>query len=340
MLQLHYTITDIPFRDPFTISKATKTSQPALVVSLTYFGVTGYGEAPAISYYNVTVEGMIQVLEAKKRFIEKFAFSDPERYWHYLHHLLPAHPFLVAALDIAAWDLFGKLRRKPLWQLWNLDPATMPITDFTIGLDTPERMVEKMLAQPWPLYKIKVGTTNDIETIQALRQHTKVPFVVDANGGWTLDEALSKIPQLASLGVEWVEQPLPREASLDMLHLKTASSLPLVADESCVSEKDVAGCAEGFHAINIKLTKCSGITPARRMIQEARKLGMKVMLGCMNEASIGSAAIAQLAPLVDWQDNDGTLLLAADNATGFSIDDGKPVLHDGPGLGVQPIVFS
>ena len=339
MLELHYTHTDIPFQDPFTISKATKTTQPALVVSLTYFGVTGYGEAPAISYYNVTVEGMIQVIEAKKRFIEKFAFSDPERYWHYLHHLLPAHPFLVAALDMAAWDLFGKLRRKPLWQLWNLDPGQMPITDYTIGIDTIDRMVEKLQAKPWPLYKIKVGTDGDIERIQALRQHTEAPFVVDANGGWNLEEAQAKIPQLQSLGVQWVEQPLPREAVEDMRLLKAASALPLIADESCIRENEVALCAELFHGINIKLTKCSGITPARRMIQEARKLNLQVMLGCMNEASIGSAAVAHLAPLADWQDNDGTLLLAGDNAAGFTVEHAKPVLQDAPGLGVQPTVF-
>lgn len=339
MLQLNYTTTDIPFQDPFTISKATKTSQPALVVALTYFGVTGYGEAPAISYYNVTVDGMIQVIEAKKRFIEKFAFSDPERYWHYLHHLLPAHPFLVAALDMAAWDLFGKLRRKPLWQLWNLDPATMPITDYTIGIDSTDRMVEKLKAKPWSLYKIKVGTEGDIERIEALRQHTDAPFVVDANGGWSLAEAQHKIPQLQALGVQWIEQPLPKDAVEDMRVLKSTSPLPLIADESCLYEKDVTTCAELFHGINIKLTKCSGITPARRMIQEARKLGLHVMLGCMNEAGIGSAAIAQLAPLVDWQDNDGTLLLAGDNSTGFSIVDGKPVLHEAPGLGIHPTVF-
>ena len=242
---------------------------------------------------------MVEDLERKKIFVEKFAFSDPERYWHYLHHLFPANPFLVCALDMAGWDIYGKLKRKQLHELWGLDTATAPLTDYTIGIDTIETMVIKLKEKPWPVYKIKVGVEDDIEMVSQLRKHTDALFRVDANAGWTLEQALQKIPVLKELGVEFIEQPLAKDDWEGMKILYAKSELPLIADESCVAEADVEKCLNFFHGINIKLTKCSGITPAKRMISKAKELGMKVMVGCMNESSIGTAAIAQLAPMLD-----------------------------------------
>lgn len=302
-------------------------------------GIKGYGEAPAITYYNIPVEQMAADLERKKVFVEKFAFNDPERYWHYLHHLLPNNPFLVCALDIAAWDLYGKLKRKPLHQLWNLDMTTAPVTDYTIGIDTIEKMVAKMKEKPWPVYKIKVGVDNDIEMVAALRKETDAILRVDANAGWTLEQALKKIPQLKELGVELVEQPLAKDNWECMKVLYEKSPLPLYADEACVFESDVEKCHNHFHGINIKLTKCSGITPARRMITKARELNMQVMIGCMNESTVGSAAIAQLAPLLDKLDMDGPLLLNEDVATGITYDYGKIAVSEGAGLGINVDAF-
>ncbi len=333
-MQVKYKIINLPFKHPFTISKGTKTHQPALLVELDYMGIKGYGEAPAIAYYNIPVEQMVADLEAKKMFVEKFSFTDPERYWHYLHHLFPKNNFLVCALDMAGWDIFGKLRRKPLHQLWGLDTAKAPLTDFTIGIDSIDKMVAKMQELPWPIYKVKVGVPGDVEMVAALRRHTDAAIRVDANAGWTLEEALAKIPQLHALGVELVEQPLAKDDWEGMKTLYAQSPLPLVADEACVVEADVDKCKDHFHGINIKLTKCSGITPARRMIARARQLDMKVMVGCMNESSVGSAAIAQLAPLLDYVDMDGPLLLADDVATGLGFDFGKIVYSDAPGLGI------
>lgn len=326
---------NLAFRHPFTISRGTKTHQPTLIVELSYNGLTGYGEAPAISYYHIPVEKMIADLEAKRTFIGKFALTDPERYWHYLHHLLPDNPFLVCALDMAGWDLYGQLRGQPLYKLWHLDPTIAPLTDYTIGIDTIEKMVEKMKECPWPIYKIKLGTAQDIDIVAALRRHTDSVLRVDANSGWTLPEALEKIPHLAKLGVEFVEQPLPKEDRESMRILFRESALPLIADESCVREEDVDACAGLFHGINIKLTKCSGITPARRMIQHARSLGMRVMVGSMNESSIGSAAIAHLLPYLDYVDMDGPLLLKEDLASGLEFDYGKVTIPQRPGLGVE-----
>ncbi len=335
LMKVSFKIHNLRFRHPFTISKGTKTHQPTFIVELEHFGFKGYGEAPAISYYNIPVEKMQADLEQKKLFVEKFAFSDPERYWHYLHHLFPMNPFLVCALDMAGWDIYGKIKRKQLHEIWGLDTNKAPLTDFTIGIDSVEMMVKKMQEKPWPIYKIKVGIENDIELVTALRQHTKSVFRVDANAGWTLEEALHKIPLLKELGVEFVEQPLAKDNWEGMKILYEQSSLPLIADEACVAESDVEKCHEHFHGINIKLTKCSGITPARRMIEQAKKLGMKVMVGCMNESSIGTAAIAQLAPMLDYVDMDGPLLLAEDIAKGVSFDQGKIIYREGAGLGVE-----
>jgi L-Ala-D/L-Glu epimerase len=333
-MKLNYFVHHLPFTHPFTISKGTKTHQPTLIVELEFMGYKGYGEAPAITYYNITVEKMVEDVESKKLLVEKFAFSDPERYWHYLHHLFPNNPFLVCALDMAGWDLYGKLKRKPLYQLWNLDTSKSPLTDFTIGIDTIEKMVSKMQEKSWPIYKIKVGVKDDVEMVAALRKHTDAIFRVDANAGWTLEEALQKIPMLKKLGVEMVEQPLAKDNWEGMKILFQQSELPLYADEACVFESDVEKCYQHFNGINIKLTKCSGITPARRMIEKARALQMEVMIGCMNESTVGSAAIAQLAPLLDKVDMDGPLLLSQDVATGIEYDFGEIIYNQKPGLGI------
>lgn len=325
----------LKFRHPFTISKGTKTHQPTLIVELEHFGIRGYGEAPAIAYYNIPVEKMIADLEARKPFVEKFAFTEPERYWHYLHHLFPQNHFLVCALDIAAWDIYGKMKGKPLYQLWNGDITHNPVCDYTIGIDTVEKMVAKMKEKPWPIYKIKVGTPDDISIVKALRENTDAVLRVDANAAWDAGTALKLIPHLEKLGVEFVEQPLAKDDWEGMKLLYKESPLPLYADESCVFESDVEKCAGHFHGINIKLTKCSGITPARRMITRARELDMKVMIGCMNESTVGSAAIAHLLPFIDHVDMDGPLLLEEDLASGISYDFGRISYSGKPGLGIE-----
>lgn len=333
-MKVNYYPFSLKFRHPFTISKGTKTHQPTLIVELEHFGIKGYGEAPAIAYYNIPVEKMIEDLESKKAMIEKFAFTDPERYWHFLHHLIPNNSFLVCALDIAAWDIYGKMKKKQLYEVWGGNISNNAICDYTIGIDSIEKMVAKMKEKPWPIYKIKVGTADDIAIVKALKENTTAVLRVDANAAWDLETALKLIPQLKELGVELVEQPLAKDNWDGMKVLYKESSLPLYADESCVAEKDVEKCQHHFHGINIKLTKCSGITPARRMITKAKELDMKVMIGCMNESTIGSAAIAHLLPFIDHVDMDGPLLLEEDLATGIDYDFGKIIYSGNPGLGI------
>jgi L-alanine-DL-glutamate epimerase-like enolase superfamily enzyme len=336
-MKIRYWKYDLKFRHPFTISKGTKTHQPTLIVELEHLGIKGYGEAPAISYYNIPVEKMIQDLESRKPFVEKFAFTEPDRYWHYLHHLFPQNSFLVCALDIAAWDLYGKTKRKKLYELWDGDISKNPLTDYTIGIDSIEKMIAKIKEKPWPIYKIKVGTADDIAIVKALRENTDSVLRVDANAAWDLDTALHLIPQLKELGVELVEQPLAKENWEGMKTLYKQSSLPLFADEACVFESDVEKCNNHFHGVNIKLTKCSGITPALRMIKRARELNLQVMIGCMNESMVGSAAIAHLLPFIDHVDMDGPLLLEEDVATGIEYEYGKINYSEKPGLGINYI---
>lgn len=339
-MKLHYKKINLPFEYPFTISGGrTKTHQPSLIVALQLGNLIGYGEAPAITYYNITVEQMIEDIEKKKSLIEKFAFTTPDRYWHYLHHLIPNNPFLICALDMAAWDLFGKMRNQPLYKLWNTTWENIPVCDYTLGIDSIDKMIEKMQRKPWPVYKIKVGTANDVETIETLRKHTSAIFRVDANAGWQLNEALEKIPILKNLGVELVEQPLAKEAWDDMKILYEQSPLPLLADESCVFEHDVEKCVGHFHGINIKLVKCSGITPALRMVENARRLQLKVMMGSMNECTVGSAAIAQFLPQLDFADMDGPLLLKEDIAAGLTYNNGVVTITGTPGLGISLAAF-
>jgi L-alanine-DL-glutamate epimerase-like enolase superfamily enzyme len=337
MLGIRHKSEQLAFRHPFTISKGTKTHQPTFVVELEWKGICGYGEAPAISYYGIGVEKMAADLEAKRPMLERFALTDPERYWHFLHHLFPGNSFLVCALDMAGWDLFGKLRGLPLYRMFGLDPATAPVTDLTIGIDTMENMQEKVRETPWPVYKVKAGLEGDLEKLEGVRSVTDSVLRVDVNGGWDLARAERMIPLFKDLGVELVEQPLSVTAREDSVALKAVSPLPVFADESCVSEGDVDTCAAGFHGVNIKLTKCGGITPARRMIARARQLGLSVMLGCMCESSIGTSAMAHLAPAVDHLDADGPILLSEDLATGLTYRDGRLLPSERPGLGIDLI---
>lgn len=313
MLRIQYKKINSEFEYPFQTAHGLKTHQPALLIALTIGQVTGYGEAPPVHYYNVTVESMIEELVQKMPILVRYAFTEPERFWHFCHHLFPNNPFLVCALDMAYWNMFAQVKKQPLRDLLGLSDDLKleqePPTDYTIGMDSEEAMLEKMKAHPWPVYKVKVGGKNDLPILEAMRSASNARIRIDANGGWQLKEALEILPALKQLNIELIEQPLAKDAWDDMAILYAASDIPFIADESCVSESDVKQCLSCFHGINIKLTKCSGITPAVRMIKEARQAGKLVMMGCMSETEIGSLAIAQFLPWLHYVDMDGPLLL-------------------------------
>jgi len=328
---------DLPLRHVFAISRGATHVCRTLIVELQQDGVSGYGEAGENPFYGATLENMQGALERVRPQLESSLLVDPAGLWEHLRPALEASPFAQCALDIAAWDLWGKLRGQPLWKLWGLRiDGPLPVTDYTIGIDTIDVMVGKMKEFPdWPIYKVKLGTADDLGIVRELRRHTAAVFRVDANCAWDAETAIRLSRPLKELGVEFVEQPLAPDRWDDMKEVVRHSALPIIADESCGVESDVERCRGCFHGVNVKLVKCGGLTPARRMLDRARQLGLKTMVGCMTESSVGISAIAQLLPLLDYADMDGALLLARDIAAGVRIERGRILYPQEPGCGVR-----
>lgn len=329
---------DLPLRHTFTISRGSIDVQPTLIVELIQDGHRGYGEATTNSYYGVTLDSLTESITACRGIIESFEMGDPQELFDLLAVDLDHHRFALCALDQAAHDLWGKLHNRPVYDLWGLKPDEIPLSNYTVGIDSVDKMISKMQEfADWPIFKIKLGTDRDLEIIRQLRQETEAVFRVDANCGWGADEAIANSIELESLGVELIEQPLPADQWEPMRNVRRDSRLPVFADESCQRPEDIARCDGFFHGVNIKLVKCGGLTPARRMILEARKRGLKVMVGCMTESSVGISAIAQLLPLLDAVDMDGAVLLAEDIADGVTLERGQCRFSDRPGCGVELI---
>lgn len=326
----------LPLKHRFEISRGAITEQSTLIVELSDGQHRGFGEATSNDYYGMTMERMVDAVERVRDLVESTASLDPPELWQQAYDLIPDDPFALCALDQAAYDLWGKQQGSPVYRLWGLNTDQNPPSDFTIGIDTIERMVEKLGEVPgWPVYKIKLGTANDIEIVRELRKHTDAVFRVDANCGWTVEETIKNSSELKQLGVEFIEQPLVADDREGARQVYQQSVLPVIADESCISEADVARCEGCFHGVNIKLVKCGGITPARRMIDQARQLGLQVMVGCMTESTVGISAIAQLLPLLDYVDMDGAALLASDIASGVVVDRGVCRYPEENGNGVS-----
>lgn len=325
----------LQLRDPFTISRGTTTVQPTLIVRVEHEGLVGLGEATTNDYYGVTLENMQQSLQRIAPKLENYRLENPAELWSDLDPLLRQSRFAQCAFDCAVWDIYAQMNQLPLWKLWGLrDDLGYPPTCYTIGLDTPEVMLRKMQAMPnWPVYKIKLDERGTA-LVRHLRQHSQTIFRVDANCAWPVERVLDWANELASLNVELIEQPLAADQYEAMKSLKGKSPIPLMADESCQEEADVNRCIDSFDAINIKLVKCGGLTPARRMIARAKQNGLKVMVGCMTESSVGISPGVHLLPLLDFADLDGALLLAKDIASGIEWKAGYCQLPQRNGLGV------
>lgn len=324
----------LPLRHTFSISRESHDFQDTMVVSLSKDGQTGYGEATTNPYYGITVESMVKEIKGIQKEINNYELADPKDFHTYLVQQGLSN-FAICALDLAAHDLYGKLIGKPLYELWNTNISNYPTTNYTIGLDKVEKMVSKMKETPWPIYKVKLGTDNDVAIIKELRSHTDAIFRIDANCAWSAKETIFNAPILKELGVEFLEQPLKADDWQGMELVMHTSVLPVIADESCIVESDVEKCALHYSGINIKLTKCGGLTPALRMIAKGKELGLKVMIGCMTESSVGISAIAQLLPQLDYVDMDGAMLLSEDIADGVKISsDGKVIFPKLGGSGV------
>ncbi|MEM1328027.1 MAG: dipeptide epimerase [Bacteroidota bacterium] len=331
-MHLHLHPFDLKLQHTFTISRESHDVQSSLVVKLQQDGISGLGEATANPYYGVTVDKMIARLDALMPELNRMELDRPEIFEAWLQTHLSDEPFIRCALDMAANDWYAKKEGRPLYKVWDTFwHQEIPLTNYTIGIASVEEMVHKMKETPWPIYKIKLGTDRDLDIIEALRQHTDAVFRVDANCAWSVQQTVEFSRDLKKMGVEFIEQPLPAEHLEMMEEVYAKSALPLAADESCRIESDVEKCAGKFHIINIKLAKCGGLTPARRMIAQARRLRLKTMVGCMTESSVGISAIAHLLPQLDYVDMDGALLLSNDPASGVVIENGKILEPTDPG---------
>jgi len=305
-----------------------------MIVELKEGDFSGYGEATSNPYYNITVPVMMNDLNAVKNIIEENSDLTPEDFWAKMYPHLKHNMFALCALDLTYNDLYARKKGKKLYDLWGYDISLNPMTNYTIGISSIEKMVEKMTELPWPIYKIKLGTKDDIKIVTELRKHTNAIFRIDANCGWGVEETLKNAIALKELGVEFLEQPMKADAWDDHKEAYQKSVLPIIADESCQVEADVAKCHNHFHGVNVKLVKCGGLTAARRMLVHAKELGMKRMVGCMTESSVGISAIAHLLPLLNYVDMDGPLLLAEDIATGVTMNNGVVSYSDLNGTGV------
>ena len=313
---------ELKLKHTFKISRHAYNTQSTLIVQLNDGGFSGYGEATSNPYYGITTQKTKDDILRVKHLIEPHGNETPEVFWKALYPHLKHNMFALCALDMAFTDLYARKRGKKLYELWDYKTSNNPLTDYTIGIDTIDNMVSKMKEVPWPIYKIKLGTKEDLAIVEALRKHSNAVFRIDANCGWTVDETIKNAIALKALGVEFLEQPLKADDWEGHKSVFNKSVLPIIADESCQVEDDINKCHHYFHGVNIKLMKCGGLTPARRMLTQAKALGIKTMVGCMTESTVGTSAIAHLLPLLDYVDMDGPLLITNDIAEGVTIKNG------------------
>jgi len=337
-MKLTYYKKELKLKHPFTIARGSRTFQEVIFVELEHDGIVGIGEASPSERYGETISSSIQFFEKVNlaQFDSAYVVEDINKY---LQGIGPGNYAAKAAIDIALNDWVGKRLNIPLWKLWGFHKDNLPKTSFTIGAGTIEEIIAKVReAKDYPILKVKAGVPNDEEIISAIRTETDKQIYVDANEGWGPKErALEKIHFLQENRIELIEQPLPAKDIVGMIWLKSRIRIPVIADESCSSIQELTTLKGVFDGINLKLMKCGGLKNAIQMIYTAKRiLGMKVMLGCMIESSVGISAMAQLSPLVDYCDLDGNILISNDPFLGVTNLEGKLLLSDMPGLGIVP----
>ncbi|HKM48539.1 MAG TPA: dipeptide epimerase [Terriglobales bacterium] len=332
-------IVRLNLRHTWTTTMSSSAYRDTIHVRLNSAGITGFGEgAPIVRYHENAEEGR-KAIESILPFLDGANPWQFEKLMAQVRARVEGQFAAKAALDIALMDWVGKKLNVPLYCLLGLDAADTPVTTFSIGIDTPEITRQKVLeAEAYPVLKIKVGLATDEATIEAVRSVTKKPLRVDANEGWTdKEEAVRKINWLESQGVEFIEQPMPADMLEETRWVRSRVHLPIIADEAAVNARAIPKLVDAYDGVNVKLDKCGGIQEALRMIYVAKSLGMKTMIGCMISSSVSVTAAAHLSPLVDYADLDGNILIANDPYRGVTVQKGKLILPDGPGLGVQAL---
>lgn len=338
-LEMKFFPYELKLRHVFTVATYSRTTTPDVQVEITYDGVTGYGEASMPQYLGQTVQSVTAFLQK----VDLSQFSDPfqlEDILAYVDSLSPGDTAAKAAVDIALHDLVGKLLGAPWYKIWGLNKEKAPSTTFTIGIDTAEVVKQKTreCADQFNILKVKLGRDNDKEMIETIRSVTDLPIAVDINQGWKdKEKSIDEIYWLKEHGIVMIEQPMPKEMIDDIAWITEKSPLPIFADEAIQRLKDIKSLEGAYTGINIKLMKCTGLHEAWKMLNYARAIGMKVMVGCMTETSCAVSAAAQLSPAVDFADLDGNLLISNDRFKGMEVVKGKITLPDRPGIGIVKI---
>lgn len=337
-MKIAYTPYNLELKHPFAIARFSRTSTPVMLIRLTYEGIEGYGEASMVPYMGESVETAIAFLKKVdwSRFFHPFDFGEIVSY---LNHIEKGQPAIKAAIDIALNDINGKLLNKPCYEIYGADPSKMPVTSYTIGIDGPEVIKEKVAdAGNFKVLKIKLGRDNDKELINTIRHLTDLPLYVDANQGWTdRKQAIEMIYWLHDQGVQLIEQPMDKADLEGNAWLTGRSPIPILADEAVQRLGDLDGLKGAYHGINVKLMKSAGMFEGHQMILKARSMGMKVLIGCMSETSCATQAGMALAPLCDWADLDGPWLTKNNPFTAPKILEGKCQLNALPGLGLEGV---
>lgn len=338
-MKLRFFPYELKLRHVFTVATYSRTTTPDVQVEIEYDGITGYGEASMPQYLGQTVASVTAFLQK----VDLEQFNDPfhmEDILAYVDSLSPGDTAAKAAIDIALHDLTGKLLGAPWFKIWGLDKTKAPSTTFTIGIDTAEAVKQKTkeCADRFNILKVKLGRDNDKEMIETIRSMTNLPIAVDVNQGWKdKQKAIDMIHWLKEKGIVMIEQPMPKDMKDDIAWITEQSPLPIFADESIQRLKDIKDVEGAYSGINIKLMKCTGMREAWKMLNYARAIGMKVMIGCMTETSCAVSAAAQLSPAVDFADLDGNLLISNDRFKGMEVVKGKITLPERPGIGITKI---
>ncbi|GAC1307825.1 MAG: dipeptide epimerase [Mucilaginibacter sp.] len=337
-MKLTYQPFELLLRHTFTIAKFSRNSTPVMLIKIEHDGHTGYGEASMVPYMGESFQSAMDFLSKVDAGQFKYPFNFQ---WiiAYLDGLAPGNPAIKAGIDIALHDLDGKLQNKPSWELLGSDRAKMPATSFTIGIDTPEVIVQKVKENPdCKIIKVKLGRDSDKDLIKTIRSVTDLPLFVDANQGWTdLQQSLDMTHWLHEQGVLLIEQPILKTDIDSNAWLTERSPIPIIGDESVQRLPDVAKAKGVYHGINIKLMKSAGMYEGQQMILKAKELGLKLMIGCMSETSCATLAAAALAPQCDWADLDGPFLTSNNPYKMPEFRDGKWILNNKAGLGLEEI---
>lgn len=324
---------DLALRYPFAISRHTYQSIRCFIVELREGRLSGYGEATTNPYYQITEENLNSSFEEARYFLRDYRFSDPAKLWSDIYTILSGNSFAQSALDCAAHDLFYKLKGESFMSQWGISYEKYPFTSYTLGIGTIAELKNKIKDLPWPVYKLKVSGVHDSEIVEELQKISGALIRVDANCSWKVDVSEKFANDLERWNVEFIEQPFEANQFQESRLLTMNTSLPIIADESCRKIEDIRKCRDSFDGINIKLSKCGGLTPAFRMMKMAREAGLSIMIGCMTESTVGISAAAQLLPFVDYADLDGPLLLSEDVASGLTYNSGSLIPGKGKGLG-------